>query len=514
MAEINIIPEPKSMQVSNGVFTLEDGMTIGYSDDSLRPAAEYLAMMLSRPTGYQFLLQEGEGAAIQLSLAAGSATKEGSYVLQVEKGKVHVSSSNYAGVIAGIETVRQLLPAEIESKRTLEGETWAMPAVSITDEPRFGWRGLMLDVSRHFFPKEEVMKLLDVMASYKLNVLHLHLTDAGGWRLRIDKYPRLTSEGAFRTESDWRKWWEGNDRRYLPEGTPGAYGGYYTKEDIRAIVAHASKLHIDILPEVEFPGHSDEVFQAYPELCCAGRSHTSGDFCIGNEKTYTFMRDVLSEVIELFPFEYVHIGGDEAGKSAWKTCPKCQALMREKGMKDVDELQSYIIHRAEEFLNAKGRKLIGWDEILQGGLAPEATVMSWRGEEGGIQASVPSSPTLEPVTSGAPASLTHPAARSRMDTRTMVSIAMLTGIAYIVMLLSKNMPSVYGFLDFDFKDVIICIGGFTFGPFAAAIISILVAFIEMITISTTGPWGFLMNVLATCSFSCTACFRTETSSIK
>lgn len=296
------------------------------------------------------------------------------YELRVTDRGVELRAATESGLFYGKQTLRQLYTPE------------GIPCVTITDAPRFRYRGLHLDVSRHFFPKEEVMKLLDVMASYKLNVLHLHLTDAGGWRLRIDKYPRLTSEGAFRTESDWRKWWEGNDRRYLPEGTPGAYGGYYTKEDIRAIVAHASKLHIDILPEVEFPGHSDEVFQAYPELCCAGRSHTSGDFCVGNEKTYTFMRDVLSEVIELFPFEYVHIGGDEAGKSAWKTCPKCQALMREKGMKDVDELQSYIIHRAEEFLNAKGRKLIGWDEILQGGLAPEATVMSWRGEEGGIQA--------------------------------------------------------------------------------------------------------------------------------
>ena len=182
-----------------------------------------------------------------------------------------------------------------------------------------------------------------------------------------------------------QKWWDGKDRKYLPEGTPGAYGGYFTKEDIREIVDYATARHINIIPEIEFPGHSDEVFVAYPELSCAGKPYTTGDFCIGNEKSFTFMEDVLSEVIELFPSEYIHIGGDEAGKGAWKTCPKCQGLMRRNGMKDVDELQSYMIHRAEEFLISKGRKLIGWDEILEGGLAPEATVMSWRGEEGGIK---------------------------------------------------------------------------------------------------------------------------------
>ena len=200
-----------------------------------------------------------------------------------------------------------------------------------------------------------------------------------------DKYPKLTTDVAFRTESDWQKWWDGKDRKYLPEGTPGAYGGYFTKEDIREIVDYATARHINIIPEIEFPGHSDEVFVAYPELSCAGKPYTTGDFCIGNEKSFTFMEDVLSEVIELFPSEYIHIGGDEAGKGAWKTCPKCQGLMRRNGMKDVDELQSYMIHRAEKFLISKGRKLIGWDEILEGGLAPEATVMSWRGEEGGIK---------------------------------------------------------------------------------------------------------------------------------
>ena len=307
MAEINIIPEPKSMQVSNGAFTLEDGMTIGYSNDSLRPAAEYLAMMLSRPTGYQFLLQEGEGAAIQLSLAAGSATKEGSYVLQVEKGKVHVSSSNYAGVIAGIETVRQLLPAEIESKRTLEGETWAMPAVSITDEPRFGWRGLMLDVSRHFYTKEEVKELLDLMALYKMNKFHWHLTDDQGWRIEIKKYPLLTEKGAWRTfnsqdrECMRRAKAEHNPDFEIPEEKlkivqgDTLYGGFYTQEDIKEVVHYAAVRGIDVIPEVDMPGHMLAAVSNYAGVSCFREtgwgSMFSSPVCPGKESALEFCKN-------------------------------------------------------------------------------------------------------------------------------------------------------------------------------------------------------------------------------
>ena len=315
---------------------------------------------------------EGESGTIRATIDASLGNPEG-YSLVVNPKGIDLKAASEAGLFYGKQTLRQLYTPE------------GIPCVSITDAPRFGYRGLHLDVSRHFFAKEEILKLLDVMAYYKLNKLHFHLTDAGGWRLQIDKYPKLTSHTAYRTESDWLKWWDENDRRYLPEGTDGAYGGYYTKEDIRQIVAYAAQRHIDVVPEIEFPGHSDEVFAAYPELCCTGKPYTSGDFCIGNERSFTFMEEVLSEVVELFPYEYVHIGGDEASKRAWKSCPKCKALMRQKGMESVDELQSYMIHRAEDFLKTKGRKLIGWDEILEGGLAPEATVMSWRGESGGIK---------------------------------------------------------------------------------------------------------------------------------
>ena len=343
--QVNLIPKPEQMTMTGGTFTVDSlALFGGQSSRNIKTVID--EAWSGNPEGYQ---------------------------LDVTLGGIDLRAGSPDGLFYGMQTLRQLYAG---------GE---VPCVSIRDNPRFGYRGLHLDVSRHFFSKEEVMKLLDVMSFYKLNTLHMHLTDAGGWRIEIDKYPKLTSETAFRTESDWRKWWDGRDRKYLPEGTPGAYGGYYTKEDIREIVKHAASKHINIIPEIEFPGHSEEVLMAYPELSCSGKPYQNGDFCIGNELSFTFMEDVLAEVIDLFPSEYIHVGGDEAGKSAWKKCPKCQALMKEKGMKNVDELQSYMIHRAEEFLNSKDRKLIGWDEILEGGLAPEATVMSWRGEDGGIK---------------------------------------------------------------------------------------------------------------------------------
>ena len=343
--QVNLIPKPEQMTMTGGTFTVDSlALFGGQSSRNIKTVID--EAWSGNPEGYQ---------------------------LDVTPGGIDLRAGSPDGLFYGMQTLRQLYAG---------GE---VPCVSIRDNPRFGYRGLHLDVSRHFFSKEEVMKLLDVMSFYKLNTLHMHLTDAGGWRIEIDKYPKLTSETAFRTESDWRKWWDGRDRKYLPEGTPGAYGGYYTKEDIREIVKHAASKHINIIPEIEFPGHSEEVLMAYSELSCSGKPYQNGDFCIGNELSFTFMEDVLAEVIDLFPSEYIHVGGDEAGKSAWKKCPKCQALMKEKGMKNVDELQSYMIHRAEEFLNSKDRKLIGWDEILEGGLAPEATVMSWRGEDGGIK---------------------------------------------------------------------------------------------------------------------------------
>lgn len=346
--QIQLIPEPFEMTQSDGMFKVSQALLVGAGSASNK-------------------------VNFRVDPNATDIPDEG-YQLEIDEAGVRLTAKTETGLFYGKQTLLQLLTPN------------GLPYVKINDQPRFTYRGLHLDVSRHFFDKEEVKKLMNVMSYYKLNTLHLHLTDAGGWRLQIDKYPKLTQEGAFRTQSDWREWWDnGKDRQYLKEGTEGAYGGYYTKDDIRDMLAYAAEKHITIIPEIEFPAHSDEVFVAYPELCCAGKSHTSGDFCIGNPKTFEFMENVLTEVIELFPSEYIHIGGDEAGKNTWKTCPKCQALMKKEKLANVDELQSYMIRKAEEFLNSKGRRLIGWDEILEGGLAPEATVMSWRGEAAGFK---------------------------------------------------------------------------------------------------------------------------------
>lgn len=346
--QIQLIPEPFEMTQSDGMFKVSQAMLVGAGSASNK-------------------------VNFRVDPNATDIPDEG-YQLEIDEAGVRLTAKTETGLFYGKQTLLQLLTPN------------GLPYVKINDQPRFPYRGLHLDVSRHFFDKEEVKKLMNVMSYYKLNTLHLHLTDAGGWRLQIDKYPKLTQEGAFRTQSDWREWWDnGKDRQYLKEGTEGAYGGYYTKDDIRDMLAYAAEKHITIIPEIEFPAHSDEVFVAYPELCCAGKSHTSGDFCIGNPKTFEFMENVLTEVIELFPSEYIHIGGDEAGKNTWKTCPKCQALMKKEKLANVDELQSYMIRKAEKFLNSKGRRLIGWDEILEGGLAPEATVMSWRGEAAGFK---------------------------------------------------------------------------------------------------------------------------------
>ncbi len=340
--EIDIIPIPKNMKFSDGVYPIDSTQISLGNSVTINPESEI------DPEGYH---------------------------LKVDKDGISIKASTASGYFYAKQTLMQLY------------RDGGIPYVEIEDEPRLQYRGLHLDVSRHFFDKEEIKKILNAMAFYKLNVLHLHLTDAGGWRLQIYKYPLLTELGAFRTESNWQEWWiNGDDRKYVPEGTPGAYGGYYTKEDMREIIAYAKSKHIDILPEIEFPGHSEEVFFAYPELSCSGEQYGNSDFCIGNPDTFTFMEGILTEVIELFPYEYVHIGGDEAGKTAWKTCPKCQALMKKEGMEHIDELQSYMIHKADDFIRSKGRKLVGWDEILEGGLAPGATVMSWRGEAGGIHA--------------------------------------------------------------------------------------------------------------------------------
>lgn len=298
------------------------------------------------------------------------------YSIKVTKKGITVKASTDAGIFYAGQTLNQI---------TSDGNIKEIKCCEITDSPRFPYRGLHFDVSRHFRSIDFLKKQIDAMAQYKMNKMHIHLTDATGWRLQVDSYPRLTSFAAWRPEPVWKEWWNG-DRLYAEEGSEGAYGGYYTKEEIRDLVEYARERHIEIIPEIEMPGHSEEVLAAYPELSCAGKPYAQGEMCIGNEDTFRFIEAVLTEVMDIFPSEFIHIGGDEANKEHWKTCPKCLSRMEEEGLKDVDELQSYMIRRVSRFVESKGRRIIGWDEILDGGLAPGTTVMSWRGTEGGIEA--------------------------------------------------------------------------------------------------------------------------------
>ena len=322
----------------------------------------------------RFVERAGDGyVACRIDPSAPEIRPEG-YRLKVTRRGIDLTALDSAGLFYGRQTLCLLATAQ------------GIPCVEIIDNPCFGYRGIHLDVSRHFFPVETIFRLLDEMARYKLNKFHFHLADNGGWRIRIDAYPLLTRLGAFRTESDWLEWWSYGDRHYVPEDTPGAYGGYYTKEEIRRIVAYAAERFIEVIPEIEFPGHSDEVFAAYPELCCSGRAYTSGEFCVGNPLSLKFMDEVLTEVLELFPSKYIHIGGDECPTVMWEKCPHCKARMKAEGLRRPRQLQNYATARVEKFLNARGRRLIGWDEILEGDVTPTATIMSWRGAKGGIEA--------------------------------------------------------------------------------------------------------------------------------
>ena len=299
---------------------------------------------------------------------------EEAYKLELHDDYVTIDASSQAGFMYGYQSLLQI--------RNMGGNT---PQVVIEDAPRFKYRGMHLDVSRHFYDKEFIKKHLDELARYKINYFHWHLTDGAGWRLEIDAYPKLTDIAAWRPYKNWQAWWK-EGRKYCNKNHPQAQGGYYTKKDVEEIIAYAALRNITVVPEIELPAHSEEVLAVYPELSCTGEPYKHADFCVGNEETFTFLTTVLDEVIELFPSRYIHLGGDEAGKGAWKTCPKCQKRMKEEGLDNVDELQSYMIRRIGQYIEDHGRQFIGWDEILEGGLAEGAIVMSWRGEEGGIKA--------------------------------------------------------------------------------------------------------------------------------
>ena len=292
------------------------------------------------------------------------------YAISTDNNGIIVTANAPAGAFYALQTMRQMV----------ESGEWQTGIIA--DYPRFEYRGVLVDISRHFRTVDFLKRQIDMMARVKLNRLHLHLTDAAGWRLQVDSYPRLTSYAAWRTPHDW-KGWSNSGKKFVEEGSEGASGGYLTKAEARELVEYAADRYITIIPEIEMPGHSDEVLAAYPELKCTHNPENQGELCIGKEATFEMMQAILDEVIEIFPSEYIHIGGDEASKENWKLCEDCQRRMREEGLESVDELQSYMIRRMEQYLNSKGRQIIGWDEILEGGLAPNATVMSWRGEEGG-----------------------------------------------------------------------------------------------------------------------------------
>lgn len=357
-----VIPVPASVETAAGELYVGDAVAVPAS-------AEWLTELSDR-----FVVADGSVLALRLTDDGTPENAEG-YLLDIDSDGIEIASRGEAGLFYGAQTLTQLLRQYGDR----------LPAMRIADEPRFEYRGMHLDLSRHFFGRDFVEKQMRMMASLKLNRLHLHLTDGAGWRIEIDRYPLLTERAAWRKGDTWSEWREGGGL-YCSRDDEGAYGGYLTKDDVRHIVALAERLHITVIPEIEMPGHSEEVTSVYPELGCTGVPYSSGDYCIGSEKTFEFLENVLTEVMELFPSEYIHIGGDEASKSAWRTCPRCRERMRREGLADVDELQSYAVRRIGRFLEARGRKLLGWDEIMEGGLAEGAAVMSWRGEEAGRRA--------------------------------------------------------------------------------------------------------------------------------
>ena len=369
--EVDVIPYPQSVVAGRGTVALPSPLTF-----SAAMPQEDLNDLLAYLPGYALLMEPGgEDAFVQIEVGENlldSATAEG-YRLSVDKHGVRIQAATAAGAFYGLQTLAQLARGKDE-----------LPVLTVEDAPRFPYRGLHLDVSRHFFDKNHVKKQIDRIATYKMNRLHWHLTDGGGWRLEVPGYPELTRVAAWRKPANYLEWRK--DGRFCPQDTEGAYGGYYTADDVREVVEYARLRHVTVIPEIEMPGHSSEVLAVYPQLSCTGKPYTSGEVCIGNEETFAFFEDVLDEVVRLFPSHYIHIGGDEAGQRHWKACPKCQQRMKEEGLENESQLQSYMIARIERYLNERGRDIIGWDEILEGGLAPNATVMSWRSTEAGIRA--------------------------------------------------------------------------------------------------------------------------------
>ncbi len=406
--KIAIIPQPVSLVTNTGTFVLPAQVTIeAGSQPALQQTVSFLKDRLSVPTGMSVTVKTADpSATIQLILnkKADNITGKEGYNLSVTPSKIIIKANDPAGLFYGVQTLIQLFPKEIESAAMVSNVRWEAPCVTITDYPRFGWRGLMFDVSRHFFTRQDVEQYIDQMVRYKFNLLHLHLTDDEGWRIEIKGLPKLTEVGAYNVK---KVGYFGTFSPPSPD-SPRTYGGFYTQDDIKELVQYAKARFVNILPEIDVPGHSLAAVASYPELSCtpgADQYHVrSGEeimdwshgappialvdntLCPANEKVYEFLDKVLTQVAQLFPFEYIHMGGDECPKNFWEKSDAIKALMKKEHLKNMEEVQSYFEKRLEKIVESKGKKFMGWDEILEGGLAPNAVVMSWRGMKGGVQA--------------------------------------------------------------------------------------------------------------------------------
>ncbi|MEP7145218.1 MAG: family 20 glycosylhydrolase [Ferruginibacter sp.] len=405
---VAIIPEPVKMVQNTGYFQLPENISIeAPALPALQPTLQFLKTRLTAPTGFKVTISnQSSNAQIRLILnkTANQTIGHEGYLLTVTPQMITITANEAAGLFYGIQTLLQLLPAAIESDVAVRSGKWEVPCVDITDYPRFGWRGLMFDVSRHFFTKKEVKDFIDQMARYKFNLFHWHLTDDEGWRMEIKSLPNLTTKGAFRVN---KTGYFGTFSTPLPD-EPLNYGGFYTQDDIKEVIQYAKDRFVNILPEVDVPGHSLAAIVAYPELSCTPGAENyrvgsgekimewppKGSFyalfdnslCPANEKVYTFLDKVFTEIAAIFPFEYIHVGGDECAKNFWEKSDSIKALMKKENLKTMHEVQGYFEKRVGKIITSKGKKLIGWDEILEGGLADNAAVMSWRGEKGGIEA--------------------------------------------------------------------------------------------------------------------------------
>ncbi len=360
----DIIPRPAKITTAKGSFVIPaSGLTYQ------AVGCEAIVDTLLRP--YAKVAPKGKKVGITITKGGKSPAE---YTLNITPRGITLKGGSDEAVFYGLQSLLQML--------TLAKGDSTLEACTVTDSPVFPYRGVHFDVSRHFRSLSFLKKQIDAMAMLKLNRMHLHLTDAAGWRAPVDSYPKLNTIAAWRPQRSWQDWSDAG-ARYCEQSAPGAYGGYYSKDELRELVRYAAARHIEVIPEIEMPGHSDEVVAVYPELSCNGKG---GDLCPGKEATFKFIEEVLTETMDIFPSKLIHIGGDEASKSMWGSCPDCKRRMEQEGIKDLHGLQSYLIGRVEKFVNSRGRSIIGWDEILEGGLAPNATVMSWRGTKGGIEA--------------------------------------------------------------------------------------------------------------------------------